>query len=80
VLSADKMCMQICTKLKPVKTVVQSERPAMPIPEEGPRRSVSEELEQVKMFSEKLEFSVKMLLYRKIKCKFKPTVETIINM
>jgi hypothetical protein len=61
-------------------TVVQSERPATPIPEEDPRRSVSEELEQIKMFPEKLEFSVKMLLYRKIKCKFKPTVETIINM
>ena len=59
-------------KVKPVMNVVQNERPATLIPEEGSRRSVSEEFEQIKMFSEKLEFSAKMLLYRKIKCKFKP--------
>jgi hypothetical protein len=70
------MYMQICTKLKPVMTVVQSEKPAAPVPEECPRRSVSEELDQIKMFPEELEFPVKMLLYRKIKCKFKTTVKT----
>jgi hypothetical protein len=40
--------------------IVKSERPAAPyVPEESPRRSVSEELDQIKMFSEELEFPVK---------------------
>jgi hypothetical protein len=73
------MCMQICTKLKPVMTVVQSEKPAAPVPEECPRRSVSEELDQIKMFSEELEFPVKMSLCRKIKCKCTPTVKLVTN-
>ena len=62
------------TKLKPVMAIAQSERPAAPnVPEESPRRSVSEELDQIKMLSEELEFPVKMSLCRKIKCKFKPS-------
>ena len=65
-------------KVKPVMAVVQSERPAAPyVPEECPRRSVSEELDQIKMFPEELEFPVKMSLCRKIKCKFKPTVKLV---
>jgi hypothetical protein len=51
--------------------VVQMERPATLIPEESSRKRVSEKVELFKMSSEKLEFSVKMWLYRKIKCKFK---------
>jgi hypothetical protein len=47
------------------------ERPATMIPEESSRKRVSEKVELFKMSSEKLEFSVKMWLYRKIKCKFK---------
>jgi hypothetical protein len=58
-------------KVNPVMNVVQNERPATLIPEESSRRRVSEEVELIKMFSEKLEFSAKMWLYRKIKCKFK---------
>jgi hypothetical protein len=65
-------------KVKPVMDVVQSERLAAPhVPEECPRRSVSEELDQIKMFPEELEFPVKMSLCRKIKCKFKPTVKLV---
>ena len=65
-------------KVKPVMAVVQSERPAVPhVPKECPRRSVSEELDQIKMFSEELGFPVKMSLYRKIKCKFKQKARSI---
>jgi hypothetical protein len=67
-------------KSKPIMNVVQMERPATLIPEESSRKRVSEKVELFKMSSEKLEFSVKMWLYRKIKCKFKQKVGLIINM
>ena len=61
-------------------TVVQSERPAAPyVPEECLKRGMSEELDQIKTFSEELGFPVKMSLCRKIKCKFKPTVKLVTN-
>jgi hypothetical protein len=47
------------------------ERPAAMIPVESSRKRVSEKFELFKMPSENLEFPVKMLMYRKIKCKFK---------
>ena len=67
-------------KSNPIMNVVQMERPATLIPEESSRKRVSEKVELFKMSSEKLEFSVKMWLYRKIKCKFKQKVGLIINM
>ena len=46
-------------KVKPVMDVVQSERLAAPyVPEECLKRGMSEELDQIKMFSEELEFPV----------------------
>ena len=76
-------------KVKPVMAVVQSERPAAPyVPEECPRRSkseeclkrgMSEELDQIKMFSEELGSPAKMSLFRRIKCKFKTTVKPVTN-
>ena len=75
--------------LAPVMAVVQSERPAAPyVPEECPRRSkseeclkrgMSEELDQIKMFSEELGSPAKMSLFRRIKCKFKTTVKPVTN-
>ena len=59
-------------KSKPIMNVVQMERPAAMIPEESSRKRGSEKFELFKMSSENLEFPVKMWLYRKIKCKFKP--------
>ena len=58
-------------KSKPIMNVVQMERPAAMIPVESSRERVSEKFELFKMSSENLEFPVKMLMYRKIKCKFK---------
>ena len=64
----------------PVMAVVQSERPAAPyVPEECLKRGMSEELDQIKMFSEELGSPAKMSLFRRIKCKFKTTVKPVTN-
>jgi hypothetical protein len=64
----------------PVMAVVQSERPAAPyVPEECLKRGMSEELDQIKTFSEELGSPAKMSLFRRIKCKFKTTVKPVTN-
>jgi hypothetical protein len=64
----------------PVMAVVQSERPAAPyVPEECLKRGMSEELDQIKTFSEELGSPPKMSPFRRIKCKFKTTVKPVTN-